>query len=205
MVEAGLRFKPLSVAGRGTPSRAWNWALVWHSEMNCPRRHMCWQSKRFYWERAPGWRAGGKGTQENCSAPWLTVSGFMVMGLVVFSQSFWLRVLSGGACLAQPRWMTARRILGGGQTCGVSFWPFLNSSCWWWLISSVFLTRTSCHKRAHANADCGAWPEWTVSVSLLPLTPLALKPLHCCTGSSLGDKCSGEVEDRAAHLWWIGF
>ena len=40
------------------------------------------QSKRFYWERAPGWRAMGKGTQENCSAAWLTVSGFMVMGLV---------------------------------------------------------------------------------------------------------------------------
>ena len=42
----------------------------------------CWQSKRFYWERAPGWRAVGKGTQENCSAMWLTVSGFMIMGLV---------------------------------------------------------------------------------------------------------------------------
>ena len=42
----------------------------------------CWQSKRFYWERAPGWRAVGKGTQENCSATWLEVLGFMVMGLV---------------------------------------------------------------------------------------------------------------------------
>ena len=44
---------------------------------------MCWQSKRFYWERAPP--AGeqlGKGTQEDCSAGWLTASGFMVMGLV---------------------------------------------------------------------------------------------------------------------------
>ena len=30
-------------------------------EVNCPRRHMCWQSKRFYWERAPGWRAVGEG------------------------------------------------------------------------------------------------------------------------------------------------
>ena len=40
---------------------------------------------------------------------------------VVFSQSFWLRVLPGGACLVQPRWMPERRILGGGQTCGVSF------------------------------------------------------------------------------------
>ena len=47
---------------------------------------------------------------------------------VVFSQSFWLRFLPGAARLVQPRWMPERRILGGGRTCGVSFWPFLNSS-----------------------------------------------------------------------------
>ena len=52
------------------------------------------------------------------------VSGFMVMGLVS-----WLslanhsdsRVLLGGACLVQPKWMPERRILGGGRICGVSF------------------------------------------------------------------------------------
>ena len=54
---------------------------------------------------------------------WLAVSGFMVMGLV----SGWSvanhsdSVLPGGARLVQPRWMPERRILGGGQTCGVSF------------------------------------------------------------------------------------
>ena len=32
--------------------------------------------------RAPGWRAAGKGIQEHCSAAWLAVLGFMVMGLV---------------------------------------------------------------------------------------------------------------------------
>ena len=130
---------------------------------------MCWQSKRFYWERAPRWRAVGKGTQENCSAR-LTVSGFYGDGIsfqVVYSQSFWLRFLPGGACLLQPRWML--EILGGGQTCGVSFWPFLNSSSWWWFISSVFLTRTSCVKTTHANGYHGAWPGWVVSVSVLPL------------------------------------
>ena len=34
---------------------------------------------------------------------------------VVFSQSFWLRVLPGGACFVQPRWTPERRILGGGR------------------------------------------------------------------------------------------
>ena len=89
---------------------------------------------------------------------------------VVFSQSFWLRVLPGGAHLFPPRWMPARRILGGGWTCGVSFWLLLNSSGWWWLISSLFLTKTSCHKITDANGYWGAWPGWAVSVSVLPLT-----------------------------------
>ena len=101
--------------------------------------------------------------------------GFMVFydeGIsfwVVSSQSFWLKVLSGGAHLVQPRWIP-ERILVGGRTCGVSFWPFSNSSGWWWLISSLFLTRTSCHKTSHANGYYGAWPAWVVSVSVLPLT-----------------------------------
>ena len=63
----------------------------------------------------------GKGTQEKCSATWLAVSGFMLMGLVSclsltnHSESF-LVVFN----IAQPRWMSAR-ILGGCWTCGVSF------------------------------------------------------------------------------------
>ena len=75
------RYACTFVAGRGTLSRARNWALV-HSEMNCLRRHMCWQSKRFYWEGCPGGEQEGEGTQENCSARWLEVLGFMEMGLV---------------------------------------------------------------------------------------------------------------------------
>ena len=140
--------------------------------MNCPRRHMCWQSKRFYWERAPGRRAVGKGTQENRSATWLCLRfyGDGVSFWVVFSRSFWLRVLPGGAHLVQPRWMPARRILGGGWTGGVSFWPFLNSFGWWWLISSVFLTRTSCRKTAHANGLLWCLARVDISISVLPLT-----------------------------------
>ena len=132
------------------------------------RRHMCWQSKRFYW--SPGGEQEGKGNQENCSAS--QSHRFYSDGIsfqLVFSQLFWLRVLPGGARLIQPRWMPVRRILGGGRTCGVSFWPVLNSSSCWWLISSIFLTRTSCRKITHVNGDYGAWSEWVVPVSVLPL------------------------------------
>ena len=71
----------------------------------------------------PGGEQEGKGTQESSSVTWLAVSGVMVMGLVsglsVANHSD--SDLPGGACLVQPRWMPARRILGGGQICGVSF------------------------------------------------------------------------------------
>ena len=93
---------------------------------------------------------------------------------VVLSQSFWLRVLLGGVSLVQPRWIPERRILGGGQTGGVSFWPFSNSSGWWRLISFLFLTRTSCPKTTHENGYYGAWPGWAVSISVLPL----IQPSH---------------------------
>ena len=72
--------------------------------------------------------------------------------------------------------MPARRILGGGQTCGASFWPFSNSSHWWWLISSMFLTSTSCPKMAHTNRYDGAWPGWAVSVKVFPLTDPGIEP-----------------------------
>ena len=40
---------------------------------------------------------------------------------VVLGQSFLLRVLLGGAHIAQPRWLPEKRILGGGKTRGISF------------------------------------------------------------------------------------
>ena len=89
---------------------------------------------------------------------------------VVFGQSLWLKILPGGACIAQPRWVPVRRILGGGRTHGVSFWSFPNSSHWWRLINSVFLTRTSCCIITYANGYYGFWPEWAISVRVLPLT-----------------------------------
>ena len=40
------------------------------------------KARDFIGKGPPGGEQLGKGTQENCSATWLTVSGFMVMGLV---------------------------------------------------------------------------------------------------------------------------
>ena len=74
----------------------------------------------------------GKGTrvessrvrEPRSSVMWLIVLGFMVMGFVSglsLANRSDSRVLPGGARLVQPRWMPERRILGGGQTGGVSF------------------------------------------------------------------------------------
>ena len=137
---------------------------------------------------------------------------------VVFSQSSWLRVLPGGAGLVQPGWTPGRRILGDRRTCGVSSWPFLNSPGWWWLISSVFFTRTSCPKTTHANGNYGAWPGWAVSITVLPLTKSQSKErfhwprfpggpdskASACNVGSLGreDSLEKEMATHSSTLSW---
>ena len=63
-----------------------------------------------------------KGTQENCSATWLTASGFMGMGLgsrlslvshLPRPYLVWLRILPGVLRLSPSRWIPVPRILGG--------------------------------------------------------------------------------------------
>ena len=93
------------------------------------------KARDFIGKRQPGGEPQGRGAQEN-SSPALSQPRVLRDGLsfrFVFSQSFWVGVLPGGARLVQPRWPTEGRILGGGWMSGVSFWPFLNSSGWWWL------------------------------------------------------------------------
>ena len=91
----------------------------------------------------------GKGAQENCSATWLTVSGFMIMelisGLRLANRLAWpvvsLRVLPGGTCISQPR-RTVRRSLESWcppPPLGLSsVLPVTFSG------STLFLTRISC-------------------------------------------------------------
>ena len=139
----------------------------------------------------------------------------MVMGLVsglslanhTDLESF--RVLPDGARLVQPGWMPERRIPGGGRTGGVSFWPFRNSSGWWRLISSLFLTRPSCPKTTHANSYYGAWPGWAVSISVLPLTLLdfwwiqeSFSPGTCYGSVWCVSRCSGAGWCGEAVLWF---
>ena len=52
---------------------------------------MCGKSKRFYWERAPGWRAVGEGNPGEPLCPVAHNVGFYGDGIsfrVVFGQSF---------------------------------------------------------------------------------------------------------------------
>ena len=127
--------------------------------------------------RGPIREQEGKGIQESCAATWLPVLDFMVMGLVSglplanhSDSGFFLvarTLLSQDAFL---RWGFCEI----GRTSGVSFWPFPNSSGWWWLVSFIFFTRTTCHKTTHANGCYGAWPGWAVSLSVSPNRSISL-------------------------------
>ena len=133
-------------------------------------RHTCWKAGDFIWKGHPGEEQEGKRTQEECSATWFAVSGFTVLGLV-FGLSLSNHSNSGSflgvlASLSQDGfqwggfWEVGRTY---GLASPVSFWPFPNSSGWWWLVNSVFLTRISCPKITHANS---ASPGWAASISV---------------------------------------
>ena len=135
----------------------------------------------FIGKRHPGREQKGKGNPAGLLYHMALSLGFYGDGVsfwVVSSHSLWIRVLLGGTGIAQPRWISVR-ILGGGRTHGVSFWVLLNSSNWWWLVSSMFLTRTSCCKITHANSYCSAWQGGQFQ-SLFPLTTSPFQHLPVC-------------------------
>ena len=101
--------EPLSVPKSGLLSNT-------PSAMNCPRRHMYWQSKRLYWKEAPMKKAGGEGNPGGllCHlAPCLRFYWDGVSFLVVSGPLLWLRVLLAGTLMAQTKWISAGNILGG--------------------------------------------------------------------------------------------
>ena len=123
------------------------------------------KARGFIGKGSPGGDQQGKGTQENCSATWFAVSGFMVIGL---ASGFSLANHSdSGSFLVACTSLSQDGIQRGGfwevgRTYGLvsplSFWPFLNYSGWWWLVSSTFLTRTSYCKMIHADGYYRIWP-----------------------------------------------
>ena len=93
----------------------------------------CWK-RRFIGRGRLGGEQRGKGAQENCSAMWLTVSGFRGTGFFcglslashLVQPIVWFRVLPGGTCIAQPRWKPTQRILGGWSSPSSLFWSLPN-------------------------------------------------------------------------------
>ena len=158
------------VTGRGNPSRARKWALTLGNELSKETLGLTEQEVllgRSAWVESRRVREPRR-TALPCGSD-LRFYGDGISFWVASDQSFWLRAFPGGAHVAQPRWMPVRRILGGGRTRSVCFWPLLISSSRWWLVSSMFLTRAFCPKTTHADGYYGARPGWAASVSVLPL------------------------------------
>ena len=92
---------------------------------------------------------------------------------VVSGRSFWVRTpswwclhpLSQDGFQPEGSWEVGRTY---GLEFPLSFWPFPNSSSWWQLVSSVFLTGTSCCKTTHIKGYRGVWPQRVVSASGSP-------------------------------------
>ena len=89
-------------------------ALFSNSEMYCLGRHTCWQSKRLYCEGAPGQRARGREPSRTALPCGFSLGfyGSWVSFQVVSGQSFWLRVLPGGA-YSSTKIDSSERSLGG--------------------------------------------------------------------------------------------
>ena len=71
-----------SVVGRGTPFHGPKLGSCLTLGKELSKETRADKARDFIGKGHPGGEQEGKGTQENCSALWLTVLGFMVMGLV---------------------------------------------------------------------------------------------------------------------------
>ena len=73
---------PSFVVGRGSPSRAPRVGSCLTLSKQLSKQTCADKARDFIGRGHPDGEQEGKGIQENCSATWLTVLGFMLMGLV---------------------------------------------------------------------------------------------------------------------------
>ena len=107
---------PLPGLERGLLSNTWKW-IVWGDA--------CADKARDFIEKGSlGEEQQGKGTQENCSAVWLAVSGFMVMELV--SRLFLANYSDSGFFLVAHAWLSQDGCQRGGfwEVVGTVTSPF---------------------------------------------------------------------------------
>ena len=147
--------------------------------------HVLTRQEILLGKSSPGREEQDKGTQENCSTTWLTVSGFMEMGLVSGlssashsdSESFLVvhALLSQDGCQREGFWEVvghvvspfdfSQTLLAGGLLVPCSLPGPANSSCKWllWCLARVgcFSQCASPNKsacKAGAIGDVGSIP-----------------------------------------------
>ena len=143
--------------------------------MNGPKRHVLKKQEIFL----------GKGTRVESSKvreprrtalpAWLTVSGFMVTGLVSGwflanhsnSESFLVAhaLLSQDGCQREGFWEVVGQVMS-------PFDLFRNLLVGGGLLVPFSLPGPPAPKTTHVNGYYGAWPGWVVSIIVLPLTSL---------------------------------
>ena len=114
------------VAGRGTPNRPQRGLLSNTRKWVVRGGTHADEAREFTGKGVPRRRAGGQGNPGGllCHvAPSLGFNGDDFSFQLFTGQSFWLRVLPGSACIAQPRCMPAR-ILGGMIDTWHLLWTF---------------------------------------------------------------------------------
>ena len=147
------------------------------TEMNCPRRHIFWQSKKLYWEGIPRWRILGVGSPGELLHHMAHSLGFYVNGLIS-GLSLVNHPDSGSFLVAHTLFSQNGCQWGFWEILGHTASPFDPPEFFWWFFSSAFLTRTPCCKITHTNGYYGAWPGWVVSVSVFLLTKREIKTIE---------------------------
>ena len=159
--------------GRGAPSSAPRVGSCLTLRKALSKEIHADNARDFIGKQPPGEEQQGKGSQENCSASWLAVSGFMVIGLVSGlslanhsdSESFLgvHALFSQDRCQREGFWEVVGHV---GSPFDLSQTLPVGGA----LLALCSLPGPPCRKTTHGDGYYGAWPGWVVSVSVHPLT-----------------------------------